>query len=69
MYTVFTMNERPGMIKRNTGRPVKIPTTDRSTVTMKISADLKRLIIEQSQAYGMTITEYVTMLVHRDVGR
>jgi hypothetical protein len=56
-------------MKRNTGRPVKIPTTERSTVTMKISADLKRLIIEQSQAYDMTITEYVTMLVHRDVGR
>jgi len=56
-------------MKRNTGRPVKTPTSDRSTVTMKISADLKRLIIEQSQAYGMTITEYVTMLVHRDVGK
>lgn len=56
-------------MKRNTGRPVKMPTTERSTVTMKIDADLKRLIITQSQAYGMTITEYVTMLVQRDVGR
>ena len=56
-------------MKRNTGRPVKMPTTERSTVTMKIDAELKRLIIAQSQAYGMTITEYVTMLVHRDVGK
>jgi antitoxin component of RelBE/YafQ-DinJ toxin-antitoxin module len=56
-------------MKRNTGRPVKVPTTERSTVTMKIDAKLKNLIIEQSQAYGMTITEYFTMLVERDVGR
>jgi len=55
-------------MKRNTGRPAKLPTTERSTITMKISADLKRLIVTQSQAYGMTITEYVTMLVHKDTG-
>ena len=55
-------------MKRNTGRPAKIPTTDKTTLTMKIDADLKRLIIKQSQAYGMTISEYVTMLVERDGG-
>jgi hypothetical protein len=53
-------------MKRNTGRPAKLPTSERATITMKIDADLKRLIILQAQAYGMTITEYITMLVQRD---
>ena len=35
---------------------------------MRVSADLKRLILGQASAYDMTITEYVAMLVHRDVG-
>ena len=55
-------------MKRNTGRPAKIPTTEKTTLTMKIDASLKKRIIVQSQAYGMTITEYVTMLVDRDSG-
>lgn len=55
-------------MKRNTGRPVKVPTTEKTTLTIKIPSDLKRLIIKQSQGYGMTITEYVTMLVERDGG-
>jgi len=55
-------------MKRNTGRPAKLPTTDKATITMKIGADLKRLIVTQSQAYGMTITEYITTLVHKDTG-
>jgi hypothetical protein len=36
---------------------------------MKIPSDLKRTIIEQANGYGMTITEYLTMLVERDGGR
>jgi len=55
-------------MKRNTGRPAKIPTTDKTTLTMKIDAALKKRIITQSQAYGMTITEYITMLIERDGG-
>jgi len=55
-------------MRKNPGRPVKIPTSGASTVTMKISAESKRKIITQAQAYGMTITEYVLMLVDRDAG-
>jgi hypothetical protein len=53
-------------MKKNTGRPPIVPVGDRSTITMKISADLKRLILVQASAYDMTITEYVTMLIERD---
>jgi hypothetical protein len=35
---------------------------------MRVSADLKRMILGQASAYDMTITEYVSMLVKRDVG-
>ena len=55
-------------MKRNTGGPPKLPVGDVSTVTMRVSADLKRLILGQASAYDMMITEYVAMLVHRDVG-
>jgi hypothetical protein len=53
-------------MKKNTGRPPKMPTSERTTMTMKISADVKRKIITQAQAFDMTITEYVCMLVERD---
>lgn len=55
-------------MKRNTGRPPVDPTGPTSSLTMKIPSDLKRTIIEQAQGYGMTITEYLTMLVERDRG-
>jgi hypothetical protein len=55
-------------MKRNTGRPPKQPVGEVSTVTMRVSADLKRMILAQASAYDMTITEYVSMLVKRDVG-
>lgn len=56
-------------MKRNTGRPPVDPTGPTSSLTMKIPSDLKRTIIEQANGYGMTITEYLTMLVERDGGR
>ena len=53
-------------MKRNPGRPPKNPTNDKSSLTMKVDADFKRLVIAQSDAYGLTITEYVRLLVERD---
>ena len=55
-------------MKRNTGRPPKQPVGEVSTVTMRVGADLKRMILGQAEAYDMTIPEYVSMLVRRDVG-
>jgi hypothetical protein len=54
-------------MKKNTGRPPKFPSGERTTITMKIDADVKRKIITQAQAFDMTITEYVCMLVERDI--
>lgn len=55
-------------MKKNTGRPPIIPVNDRSSVTMKVTAEFKRLVVQQAQAYDMTITEYFQMLVHKDIG-
>lgn len=48
------------------GRPPKNPTTKTTTLTIKIPAQTKNLIIELAEGYDMTITEYLTTLVHRD---
>lgn len=51
-------------MKRN-GRPPKTA-TKRTTLTLKIPAELKNLIIELADGYDMTITEYISTLVYRD---
>jgi hypothetical protein len=56
-------------MKRNTGRPPVVPEGNRASLSLKVSADLKRLVLQQANAYDMTITEYVEMLVLRDVGK
>ena len=53
-------------MRRNPGRPPKQPTGDKSTLTLKVSADFKRLLISQADAYGMTLTEYLITLVKKD---
>jgi|GEM_PF-1373595 uncharacterized protein (DUF1778 family) len=53
-------------MRRNPGRPPKQPTGDKSTLTLKVSADFKRLLISQADVYGMTLTEYLITLVKRD---
>jgi hypothetical protein len=51
-------------MKRN-GRPPK-EATGVTTLTIKIPAELKNKIIELSDGYDMTITEYIVTLVLRD---
>lgn len=48
------------------GRPPKSPTTKTTTLTIKIPAQTKNMIIELADGYDMTITEYLTTLVNRD---
>ena len=56
-------------MRRNPGRPPKIPASgDKSSLTMKVDADFKRLVVSQADGYGLTITEYVRLLVERDCG-
>lgn len=56
-------------MRRNPGRPPIWPTGDKSTLTLKISADFKRLLMQQADAYGMTLTEYIITLVKKDANR
>jgi uncharacterized protein (DUF1778 family) len=53
-------------MRRNPGRPPKQPTGDKSTLTLKVSSDFKRLLMSQADVYGMTLTEYLITLVKRD---
>lgn len=56
-------------IKKNVGRPPKeVPSDGEVTITMRIPAKVKSKILVGSRAYGMTMTEYVTMLVDRADG-
>jgi hypothetical protein len=54
------------MIKRNPGRPPKEPETPFVILTMRVPAEFKRLLMRKADAYGMTLTEFVTMVVERD---
>ena len=54
------------MIKRNPGRPPKAPETPFVILTMRVPAEFKRLLMRKADAYGMTLTEFVTMVVERD---
>jgi antitoxin component of RelBE/YafQ-DinJ toxin-antitoxin module len=54
-------------MKRN-GRPPKQATT-KATLTLKIDAELKNLVISLADGYDMTITEYIRTLVERDASQ
>jgi len=56
-------------MRRNPGRPPKWPTGDKSTLTLKVSAEFKRLLMHQADAYGMTLTEYIITLVKKDANQ
>ena len=54
------------MMKRNVGRPPVRPNGSKSSITMKVTSEFKQMVLDQSEAYGMTITEYIRTLVERD---
>ena len=53
-------------MKRNPGRPPKDPETPFVLLTMRVPAEFKRLLMNKADAYGMTLTEFVRMVVERD---
>lgn len=53
-------------MRKRQGRPPKPPVGERSTLTIKIPTTLKQQLITQADAYDMTITEYLTLLIQRD---
>jgi hypothetical protein len=53
-------------VKNNTGRPPSLPTKPVVTLTLRIPAAFKIRLMNQAEAIGMTLTEYLTLLVERD---
>ena len=56
------------MKKRHGRPPVRAQTNTKTTLTIKIDAKLKNLIVDQADAYDLSISEYLGVLVVRDSG-
>ena len=52
-------------LRRNVGRPPKEPTGDKSALTLKIPVPIKKKLIADADAVGMTLTEYIITLIQR----
>lgn len=49
------------------GRPPRRPDGNKpSNLTIKLSAKVKNLLIDQAEATDLTVTEYISALVMRD---
>lgn len=49
------------------GRPPRRPKGNLpSTLTIRLPAETKNLLIDQADATDLTVTEYIIALVHRD---
>lgn len=50
------------------GRPPKTPSPGalHSTLTIRLAAEDKALLVSMAEGYGMTMTEYISLLVKRD---
>ena len=53
-------------MRKKMGRPPQHAAGD-TTITMRVSADVKNRIVDIADGYDMTITEYLLTLVHKDV--
>lgn len=51
------------------GRPPRRPSGNKpSTLTIRFPAEIKTLLIDQAEAYDLTITDYLSALILRDAG-
>jgi hypothetical protein len=53
-------------MRKKMGRPPQHAAGD-TTITMRVSADVKNRIVDMADGYDMTITEYLLTLVDKDV--
>lgn len=53
-------------MKQRVGRKAVIPTTPITTLTLRITRSEKISLIDKSNTYDMSLTEYLMMLVARD---
>jgi hypothetical protein len=56
------------MKKRHGRPPHRALTNTKTTLTIKISADIKNLMVDQADAFDLSLSEYLSMLVVRDWG-
>lgn len=61
----FSLGILKPMLKPKVGRPPK-KATGTTTLTFRVSAEIKNKLIEQARAYDITITEYLISLVEKD---
>lgn len=52
-------------MRKNVGRPPKQPVGDKVALTLKLPADIKKKLIDDSNAVGLTLTEYLIALINR----
>jgi antitoxin component of RelBE/YafQ-DinJ toxin-antitoxin module len=53
-------------MKKNVGRPPAQPKGQYSTITLRLDAKVKSKLIADSEAVGMTLTEYLSTLIERN---
>jgi hypothetical protein len=53
-------------MRKRTGRKPVVPTKEVTTLTLRIKKAEKVMLIEKSDNYDMSITEYLMMLMARD---
>jgi len=56
------------MKKRHGRPPHKAPPNTKTTLTIKIDANMKNLMVDQADAFDLSLSEYVSLLVVRDGG-
>lgn len=61
-----TRDLHPAPAVKRTGRPPKAPTGDTATLTIRIPATDKALLMTMADAYDMSITEYILTLLRQD---
>jgi len=52
-------------MRRNVGRPPKEPTGDKVALTLKLPSHTKKKLIDDANAVGLTLTEYLIALINR----
>ena len=56
------------MKKRHGRPPVRAQANPKTTLTIKIPSDVKNLMVDQADAFDLSISEYLGILVVRDSG-
>jgi antitoxin component of RelBE/YafQ-DinJ toxin-antitoxin module len=50
-----------------TGRPpTRATSDDHTTLTIRIKGEVKNQLIDQADAFGLSVSEYIGVLAHRD---